>query len=194
MTISRNDVSFDVTAVLPASAAEDRAEITATVVADLAAIATEPTVVVAIPGGTYHRRYWDLHPPSRTGYSKAEYLAQQGLVFIAMDYLGGGDSTRPADGDFIGLEVQANAAHLALLEARCRIADGSLVEELPPIPRATYIGIGQSLGGFITMIQQGKYDDYPAVGVFGASPVLIANTRDQPDWSALSPSERRTWI
>lgn len=194
MTISRNDVSFDVSAVLPVSATENHAEITATVVADLDAMVAAPTVVVAIPGGTYHRCYWDMHPPGRTGYSKAEYLAAKGILFIAMDYLGGGDSTRPTDGDFIGLEVQADAAHLALLEAQQRLRDGLLVEELPPTRHATFVGIGQSLGGFITMIQQGKYGDYPAVGIFGASPLLIAGTRDQPDWESMSVDERRQWI
>ncbi len=153
-----------------------------------------PFVVVAIPGGTYHRRYWDLRPPGRSGFSQAEHHAARGVVFVACDYLGGGDSTRPDDGDFIGLETQADAAHrvFELLEEQLTL--GTLIGSLPPIPDATFVGIGQSLGGFITMIQQGKYDDYPAVGIFGASPLLIANTRDQPDWSAMSPSERRTWI
>ena len=35
----------------------------------------------------------------------------EGSSFVACDYLGGGDSSRPDDGDFIGLEVQADAAH-----------------------------------------------------------------------------------
>jgi hypothetical protein len=194
VTISANDVTFDVSAVLPTGAIEDHAEITATVVADPEAIDDSPTVVVAIPGGTYRRRYWDMHPPGRSGYSKAEYLAQEGLVFIAIDYLGGGDSTRPADGDFIGLEVQADAAHLALLEAQHRLRERTLVDELGPIPGATFVGIGQSLGGFITMIQQGKYADFPAIGIFGASPLLIAGTREQPDWDSMSIDERRQWI
>ena len=34
-----------------------------TVVVDPAKVASEPVVIVAIPGGTYHRRYWDLQPP-----------------------------------------------------------------------------------------------------------------------------------
>jgi alpha-beta hydrolase superfamily lysophospholipase len=193
-TVSRSDVSFDVSAVLPSGASERHAELTATVVARPETVDETPTVVIAIPGGTYHRRYWDMHPPGRRGYSKAEYLAERGVIFIAMDYLGGGDSSRPADGDFIGLETQADAAHLAFLEARDRLRAGSLVDDLPPIPSATFVGIGQSLGGFITMIQQGKYDDYPAVGIFGASPLLIAGTREQPDWDSMSGDERRRWI
>jgi alpha-beta hydrolase superfamily lysophospholipase len=169
--------------------------VTVTVVAPTgAALAPRPFVVVAIPGGTYHRRYWDLHPPGREGYSNAEYFAQRGVVFVACDYLGGGDSSRPADGDFIGLETQADAAHGVLSWLRDSVRDGALVPELPPLADATFVGIGQSLGGFVTMIQQGKYDDYPAVGIFGASPLLIANTREQPNWDSMSTTERRTWI
>ena len=74
------------------------------------------------------------------------------------------------------------------------LAQGTLVDALPPVADPTIIGIGQSLGGFITMIQQGKYGDYPAVGIFGASPLLIANTREQPEWERLSAAERRAWI
>lgn len=170
-------------------------EVSITIVAPPAEqLPDSPDVVVAIPGGTYHRRYWDLQPPGRAGFSKAEYLAERGVVFVACDYLGGGDSTRPDDGDFIGLETQADAAHGVLIALRDELGRGTLTPSLPPIPDAMFVGIGQSLGGFITMIQQGKYDDYPAIGIFGASPLLIANTREQPDWSSMSASERRAWI
>ena len=110
------------------------------------------------------------------------------------DYLGGGDSSRPENGDFIGLEAQADAAH-GVFEAVCAaVLTGTLLSELPPIDDATFVGIGQLLGGFVTMIQQGKYHDYPAVGIFGASPRLIAKTRDQPAWETMTGRERRAWI
>ena len=96
MTLIRQDLTFDVTAALPAGSAE-RAELSATIVADPAALPERPVVILAIPGGTYHRRYWDLQPPGRDGYSKAAYLAERGIIFIATDYFGGGDSSRPAD-------------------------------------------------------------------------------------------------
>ena len=158
------------------------------------ALAPRPFVVVAIPGGTYHRRYWDLHPPGRRGFSQAEFLAERGVVVVACDYLGGGDSSWPDDGDFIGLEVQADAAHGVFEHVRDSLAQGALLDALPPVADPTIVGIGQSLGGFITMIQQGKYADYPAIGIFGASPLLIANTREQPEWERLSAAERRAWI
>jgi pimeloyl-ACP methyl ester carboxylesterase len=190
--MKRTDHRIDVSAALGHAAP---LEVSVTVVAPAAdVLPPQPFVVVAIPGGTYHRRYWDLQPPGREGFSQAAHLAERGVVFVACDYLGGGDSTRPDDGDFIGLETQADAAHGVLAALRDGLGQGTLTTSLPPLPDATFVGIGQSLGGFITMIQQGKYDDYPAVGIFGASPLLIANTREQPDWPRMSADERRAWI
>ena len=104
-------------------------------------------------------------------------MAERGVIFVASDYLGGGDSSRPDDGDFMTLEVAADAAHAVYHEIRDRLQAGSLDDRLAPIADATYVGFGQSLGGFITMIQQGKYADYPGVAILGASPILIANIR-----------------
>lgn len=193
MALTRHDVAFDVTSALPAGST-DRAVLTTTVVADPEAIPRRPVVILAVPGGTYHRRYWDLRPPEREGYSKAAYLAERGIVFIAEDYFGGGDSSQPADGDFIGLEVQADVAHDVYRQVRERLGAGTLVDGLPPVPEAVFVGIGQSLGGFITIIQQGKYADYPGIGVFGASPLVIAGIHDLPDWDSLSAEDRRNWI
>ncbi len=193
MGVAKRDLAIDVRSGLP-EGHRDEGDLTVTAVFDAEAVSADPVVILATPGGTYHRRYWDLQPPGRTGYSKAEYLAERGVVFMAMDYFGGGDSSRPADGDFIGLEVQADAAHTAYLAMRNGLEAGTLLEELPALVNPTYVGIGQSLGGFITMIQQGKYADYPAVGIFGASPLVIANIRDQPDWDSMSAQERREWI
>jgi alpha-beta hydrolase superfamily lysophospholipase len=178
VTLIRQDLTFDVTAALPAGQCE-RAVLSATVVADPAALRERPVVILAIPGGTYHRRYWDLQPPGRAGYSKAAYLAERGIIFIATDYFGGGDSSRPADGDFIGLEVQADVAHEVYRQVREQVSDGMLVGGIRPLPGALFAGIGQSLGGFITMIQQGKYADYPGIGIFGASPFVISGAHAQ---------------
>jgi len=190
--VTRSDHRIDVS---PALEHDEPLDVTITVVAPPATrLPASPFVVVAIPGGTYHRRYWDLQPPGRDGFSMAAHLAARGVVFVACDYLGGGDSSRPVDGDFIGLEVQADAAHAVFASLRDSLGRGTLTPSLSPVPDATLVGIGQSLGGFVTMIQQGKYHDYPAVGIFGASPRLIANTRDQPDWETMTALERRAWI
>jgi len=88
MTEIRHHFRVDVTAALPPRAVSEPVEIAATLVADPETVGDQPQVVIGIPGGTYHRRYWDLRPPDRSGYSQAAWLAARGVVFIACDYLG----------------------------------------------------------------------------------------------------------
>ena len=193
MGLQRVDISVDVTSAV-ANLTKAKVEMTATVVADPDKVGSNPTVIYATPGGTYHRRYWDMQPAGRTGYSQAEWHAERGEVFVAIDYLGGGDSTRPDDGDFMTLEVAADCAHHVRGVISARLAKGDLVPGLGSLTGMVDIGIGQSLGGFITMIQQGKYNDYAGLGVFGASPIGIANIPDHRRLDGLSNEERRKAI
>jgi len=133
MTEIRHDFRVDVTAALPAAAADGPVEIAVTLIADPEAVGDQPQVVIGIPGGTYHRRYWDLRPPGRTGYSQAAWLAARGVVFIACDYLGGGDSSRPTDADFMTLEVCADAAHEVYQHVRTGLEKGTLTRALPAL-------------------------------------------------------------
>ena len=193
MTIQRVDISVDVTPTV-AHLTSAAVEMTATVVVDPAKLVANPTVIYATPGGTYHRRYWDMQIPGRTGYSQAEWHANRGEIFVAIDYLGGGDSSRPDDGDFMTLEVAADCAHHVRATVRELLGRGELVPGLAPIAGMTDIGIGQSLGGFITIIQQGKYNDYAGLGVFGSSPIGIANIHDDILRTDLTTEERRRMI
>ena len=75
-----------------------------------------------------------------------------------------------------------------------RAAAGRLADGLAPLAAATYVGFGQSLGGFITMIQQGKYADYAGIAVLGASPLLIANIPFHRELDGVPEAERRAMI
>ena len=194
MGVLRHDFAVDVTSAMPAGARGEPVTIAGTVVADPEALRPDPVVMLAVPGGTYHRRYWDLQPPGRSGYSQAEWVAARGDVFVALDYAGGGDSSRPADGDFLTLEVCSDGAHAAFGEVSRRLADGSLLPGLAAVDAAAYVGFGQSLGGFVTMIQQGKYADYAGIAVLGASPLVIDNIPFHRDVSGVPAEERRRMI
>jgi alpha-beta hydrolase superfamily lysophospholipase len=158
-------------------------------------LAERPAVVVALPGGTYSRQYYDLQPPGRSGYSQARYFAERGVVFAAMDYLGGGDSTRPADGDELTLTVLADAAHLAFERLRDRLPAGA--SGVAPVPDATYVGLGFSFGGGVVVTQQGRHGDYDALMIYGYSP-LAADNHDRHEipanWDELSEAQRREVI
>jgi len=194
VTVLRHHVVVDVTSAMPAAHRAEPVTITGTVIADPEALRADPVVVLAVPGGTYHRRYWDLQPPGRDGYSQAEWVARRGDVFVALDYAGGGDSSRPADGDFLTLEVCGDAAHAAFLEISERLVAGTIAPGLPALATPTFVGFGQSLGGFITMIQQGKYADYAGIAVLGASPLLIDNIPFHRELTGVPADERRRMI
>lgn len=190
----RRDFRVDVTAVTPGSPGGSRpVEIAGTLVADREAPRTgRPVIAIGIPGGTYRRDYWDLRPPGRSGYSMASWLAARGVVFIACDYLGGGDSSRPPDGDFMTLEACADAAHEVFCQLRAGLEKGTLTDAIGPLPDPLYIGVGHSLGGFITIMQQGRYGDFPAIGLFAAPPGVIANVPEhEQQYAGATPAEQR---
>jgi alpha-beta hydrolase superfamily lysophospholipase len=189
---TRCDLRLDVSGALPEGAGQGGpVEIARTLVADPAAVAAagRQIVVVGIPGASYHRRYWDMQPPGRSGYSMAAWLAARGAIFVACDYLGGGDSSRAADGDFMTLAACADAAHAAQRQVRAAVQQGTLAPWLPPLADPVYVGIGQSLGGLILLAEQGKYADYSAVGIFGASALEIVLPGGER--AGADPDERR---
>jgi pimeloyl-ACP methyl ester carboxylesterase len=194
MTVLRRDFEVDVTHAMPEGSRSEPVTVAGTVIVDPETVRPDAAVILAVPGGTYHRRYWDLQPPVRTGFSQAEWVAARGDVFVALDYLGGGDSSRPADGDFMTLEVCSDGAHSAFEQISAGLAAGSLVPGLAALETPTYAGFGQSLGGFITMIQQGKYADYAAIAVLGASPLVIDNIPFHRDLTGVPADERRRMI
>jgi hypothetical protein len=124
-------------------------------------------VLVCWPGGSYGRDYWDIHLPGRDGYSFAEHMTARGLVVIAADPLGVGDSGRPEDGTLCTYDALADAAHEAVKLVRARLADGTLVGHLPPIAAARVFGVGHSIGGGLVVLQQARWGSYDAIGVLG---------------------------
>jgi pimeloyl-ACP methyl ester carboxylesterase len=133
------------------------------------------TVVVAVPGGTYTRSYWHLTVPGRQGYSFAEHLTTAGVAVIAIDNLGTGASTRPTRADDIGFEVAAAANAEVAAQVDARLRSGHLAPGLPPMAGLRLIGVGHSLGGQLTAVQQGIHRSYERIAVLGSS--FLGNDR-----------------
>lgn len=125
------------------------------------------TAVVALPGGGYSRRYYDL--PLEGDYSQARHHTDRGLVVVALDHLCTGDSTTPADPFAVTLEQLAAADGAAWAEVRRRLAEGTLTEGLAPVGVARAVGIGQSMGGAILTVVQGNHSSFDAVAFLGWS-------------------------
>jgi len=155
---------------LPASATPDgvgKQAIAATVFAPAVVDAQDVGVLVCWPGGSYGRDYWDIHLPGRGGYSFAEHMTGCGFVVIGADPLGVGDSGRPEDGTLCTYDALADAAHAAVDLVRARLSDGTLVEQLPPIPAPRIVGVGHSMGGGLVVLQQARRGSYDAIAILG---------------------------
>lgn len=146
-------------------------EIAATVfLPEIARIPDRPITVFAFPGGGYSRGYYDLHFPGRSGYSQAEYHAQRGFIFVALDHLGVGESS-VSSLDTMRIEDIAKANDAAVRQVISRMVSGELVDGFPAIPNTFNVGSGQSMGGGVTIIMQGRHRTYDAIAPMGYSAI-----------------------
>jgi len=128
-----------------------------------------PIAVFAFPGGGYGRRYFDLQLDAHEAagrYSQAEHHAERGLVVVACDHLGCGESDG-APGLTLARIAAANTATAA--EMRRRLASGQAAPGLAPIRDPLAIGIGQSMGGCFTIAAQGRHRCFDAIAILGYS-------------------------
>ena len=125
-------------------------------------LAEQPTVVFALPGGGYSRGYFDMHFPGHAGYSQAEHHVDRGLVVVAIDHLGVGDSTPEVASEVRSDDIAA-ANDFAVSTIKDRLRSGTAVEGYPVINVGARIGIGQSMGGCVTVIMAGRHRTYDAI-------------------------------
>lgn len=127
-------------------------------------------VIFASPGGGYGRGYYDLKFAGREGYSQAEHHVARGIIFVAYDHLGVGDSSIDAL-DHITIEEIAAVDHEAVSVIARRLREGSAAEGFPAVSNLFSVGIGQSMGGGVSIIMQGRHRCFDAVGVLGYSAI-----------------------
>ena len=117
----------------------------------------EPVVCFAKPGGGYARGYYtvDLPGPGPGHGAQADWHAARGWVFVSVDHLGVGDSSLhdPESLSYTPVVAASQAAEADVLQ---KLAAGTLIDGLPPVERPLTIGIGQSMGGCLTVVQQGR--------------------------------------
>jgi pimeloyl-ACP methyl ester carboxylesterase len=127
-------------------------------------------VIFASPGGGYARGYYDMSFAGHQDYSQAAHHLARGHVVVAYDHLGVGDSS--TDGiDQISIEDIADHNHDAVSAVAEDIRRGTLADDFPAMPEALMIGIGQSMGGGVTIIMQARHRSFDAIGVLGYSAI-----------------------
>jgi pimeloyl-ACP methyl ester carboxylesterase len=139
--------------------------IAATVIAPLQ-VPKRPILAAAFPGGAYSRGYWDIQWPG--GYSEAEYHVDRGWLFVAIDHLGVGESSLP-DPALLTFECMANANAAATRAIVSGLRSGTLLEPLDPVETPFVMGIGQSMGGCVSIVTQAIHQPFDALAVLGYS-------------------------
>ena len=129
-----------------------------------------PVVCFAKPGGGYSRGYYTEDLPGPAGGAQASWHVARGWIFVSVDPLGVGDSSQH-DGERLSYTPVVAASQAAEAEVLLRLAAGTLVEGLGAVENPLKIGIGQSMGGCQTVLQQGRYHGYDGIGVLGFSAV-----------------------
>jgi len=134
------------------------------------ALGTDPIVCFAKPGAGYSRRYYTEDLPGPASGAQAAWHAERGWVFVSVDHLGVGESSQH-DSERLTYTPVVAASQAAEAEVLQQLAAGTLVDGLPKVERPVTIGIGQSMGGSLTVVQQGRYHCYDGIGVLGYSAV-----------------------
>src|SRR5579871_5665062 len=169
MGVRSIDLEVDVT---EAAGLGEPAHVALTVTApDGASIGTwdgPPVVCFAKPGAGYSRGYYttDLPGPGPGNGAQADWHAERGWIFVSVDHLGVGDSSLHGP-DALGFGTVVAASEAAEADVLQKLAAGTLMEGLDPVERPVRIGIGQSMGGCLTVVQQGRFHSYDGVGVLG---------------------------
>lgn len=127
-----------------------------------------PVVCFAKPGAGYSRGYYttDLPGPGPGKGAQADWHAERGWVFVSVDHLGVGESSTHGP-DALGFGPVVAASEAAEAEVLRKLAAGTLIEGLGKVEDPVRIGIGQSMGGCLTVVQQGRFHGYDGVGVLG---------------------------
>lgn len=147
-----------------------------------------PVVIVAVPGGGYSRGYFDMAFDGHENYNEAAWHAARGTIHVALDHVGVGESTIP---DLAAIDFQTLAAthDSAVRQIVALLAEGGLAEGLPPVASPFVVGMGQSMGGGVTILAQGRFGTFDAIAPCGVSAIHTA--LPQRDGKAFESGRRR---
>ena len=133
---------------------------------DPGGLGPRPVVCFAKPGAMASRAYYTLDLPGPGVGAQAAWHAERGWVFVSVDHLGTGDSTIP-DRSLTGFATVTRSGDAAERKILGRLATGTVVDGYPAIEDPVAIGIGQSMGGCLTVVQQAHHRTYDGIAVLG---------------------------
>lgn len=125
-------------------------------VTDPTALPDRPVVVCCFPGGGMNHRYFALGGR----YDMAEHLAAAGIVVLAFDHPGVGDSDAPDDPWTLTPELVADLDAAAVRAA---------LDRFVPAEPGAVVGMGHSMGAMLVVYQQARHRLYDGVALLGYS-------------------------
>jgi pimeloyl-ACP methyl ester carboxylesterase len=139
-----------------------------------------PVVFFCLPGGGMNRRYYDLQAAGDHSFSFAHAMGAHGMITVSVDHIGIGQSSRPADGFLLTPERIAHANANVISHILDSLRAGTLIGDLPALPELTSIGVGHSMGGLLTTIQQATWPIHQALILLGFSNRGLVNYLPDP--------------
>jgi alpha-beta hydrolase superfamily lysophospholipase len=130
-----------------------------------------PVVCFAKPGAGFSRAYFTGDLPGAGCGGQADWHAARGWVFVSVDHLGTGGSSAHHDPRRLDSATLAAASQAAEREVLGWLREGTLHDRFGPLREPVVLGIGQSMGGCLTVVQQDRYNCYDGIAVLGFSAV-----------------------
>ena len=141
-----------------------------------------------LPGGSINRHYYNLQAPGDDSFSFAAMMANQGAITFAVDHLGVGDSDKPHDGFLLTPDRLAQANANVARKVLGGMREGSLVEGLPALKHLVSIGVGHSMGGMLTVLQQALARQHDGLLLMGfANAGMMSHVPEQAHHLAGNP-------
>ena len=162
----RLELKIDVTALVATAGPHT---VAASVVLPPAGVALRERLLFCLPGGAMTRDYFDLAVPGDASFSFARSMAALGYPVAMVDHLGTGASSVPADGFALRIEEAVAANQCALSHVRDALRAGTLASGVPPVPGLRTVGVGHSMGGLLTVLQQAAGAGHDALLLLGYS-------------------------
>lgn len=129
-----------------------------------------PVAIFACPGGGYSRRYFEMRFEGHEGYNEAAWHAARGTIYIAIDHVGVGNSTIP-DLSRITFETLAATHNDCVRQITEALQAGTFADGYPIVKPLFKVGMGQSMGGGVTILAQGRYATFDAIAPCGVSAI-----------------------
>lgn len=155
---------------------------------DPALLPDRPVVIFACPGGGYSRHYFEMRFDGHEGYHEAQWHVARGTIYVTVDHVGVGESTIP-NLSKITYQTMAATHDSCVRQIADALRAGTLAEGFPPVPSLFLIGMGQSMGGGVSILTQGRFATFDAIAPCGVSAIQTA--LPQRDKAAFDHGVRR---